>query len=86
MLEDDKAPSNEQRHQIAAGQYMALSAAVHALIATHPDRAAFAKALDGYASETAPIFLSQPALQADDGIRQAYAEVLRGLRHAATQR
>jgi hypothetical protein len=86
MLEDDKVATPTQQTQIAAGQYAALSAAVHALIASHPDRLAFARALDEYAGITDRIFLTPTALQADDGMRQAYSEVMRSLRGAANAR
>ncbi len=58
---------------------MALSVAVRALIATHPNPKALAASMDQYAEVTARIFLLKAALQADDGMRQAYSETLRGL-------
>lgn len=69
MLEDDKVPTPDQQRQIEAGQSMALTAAVHALIATHPAPAAFEAALDLYANELAKILLLPLALQRDDGLR-----------------
>lgn len=36
-MTDDKPMTDAQARQQAAGQYLALSAAVHALMATHPN-------------------------------------------------
>lgn len=86
MLDDDKAPTPGQQRQMATGQNLALSAAVHALIATHPDPKAFEAALDLYANELAKILILPLALQHDDGMRQAYSESLRSLRSAVQKR
>lgn len=82
MIDDEKEPTDTQRQQAAAGQYLALSNAVHALMRTHPDLAALASALDDYASVTDQILLTRPALQVDDGMRQTYSETMRSLRDA----
>ena len=82
MLDDDLPPTPKQTQQIAAGQHMALSTAVHALIATHPNPGAFERALAEYSQVPDRILLTPTALQADDGLRQAYSEVMRGLRDA----
>ena len=66
MLEDDKAPSEAQARQTAAGQYIALSAALHALIGSHPNPTAFSKLFDQYAEISSQILLTKTALQADE--------------------
>jgi len=80
MLDDEQPATAIQAKQIATGQYLALSNAVHALIASHSNPSGFSNLLDRYAAETERILLTLPALQADDGLRQAYSEVLRSLR------
>lgn len=80
MIEDDNALTWEQRHQMEVGQNMALSAAVHALIATHPNPAAYAAMLDHFAQPTNLLFLERLPLQKDDGIRRAYGEALHTFR------
>jgi hypothetical protein len=75
VINDDEPPSEAQARQIATGQYMALSAAVHALMATHPRPAEIRAMFMHFLSVPDQILLTQQALQADDGLRQAYAEV-----------
>ena len=82
MLDDNLPPTDDQARQIAAGQYLAMSNAVHALIATHPNPKAFSDALDAFDRETSQILLLSLALQHDDGMRQTYGEVMRSLRLA----
>ncbi len=79
MINDDEPPTEAQAQQIAAGQYMALSAAVHALIATHPNPSKLRDMLMPYLAETDRILLTPQALQADDGMRQSYSEIRRTL-------
>ncbi len=80
MLDDEKPATPEQERQMSAGRYMALSNAVHALIASHPAPAVFSACLDQFAQVTDPIFLHPDALQKDDGMRLAYSEVMRSIR------
>lgn len=75
MLDDNLPPSPEQQTQIAGGQFAALSAAVHALIASHPDPKAFASCFEQYDQVMQQILLTRPALQLDDGLRQADSEI-----------
>lgn len=82
MLEDDMPASATQARQIAVGQAAAINAAVHALIATHLNPAAFSSALDAYAHGVERILLTGTALQFDDGMRQAYSETMHSLRAA----
>lgn len=79
MMNDDEIPTPEQSQQIATGQYVALSAAVHALIASHPNPAEFARLFRHYDQETQRLFLALPVMQAENGMRLAYGEVRRSL-------
>lgn len=85
MLEDDKAPTLEQRIQMQAGQSMALNAAVHALIRSHPNPQSFAAVFETLLEVTNPILVTGLALQANDGLREAYSETVRTLRSMLPQ-
>ncbi len=75
MLNNDETPTPRQIEQTAMGQYLALSAAVHALIESHPHPAAFARRFDDYDQLTQKVFLQRETIQKDDGARQAFSEV-----------
>lgn len=80
MVEDDKAPTLEQRIQMQAGQLSALSAAVHALIRTHPDAPAFSAEFDRLLAVTDSILATPLAHRMNDGLSEAHAETARSLR------
>lgn len=86
MLEDHEAPTAEQRLQLMAGTNTAMQTAIAALIATHPDPAAFSKMLDGLARSFEGALVTGTVLQADDGFRDAYSSTMRVLRSVIPQR
>jgi hypothetical protein len=69
MNSDDRT---KQTLQSAAGQFLALSAAVHALIETHPDPAALKAALMRRLQPSDRMLLTDASLMADQGIGEAY--------------
>ena len=83
MLNDDLPNTPMQARQVMVGKYLAMSDAVHALIATHPDVAAFSASFRLYQSVTSDLLLQLPVLQGDDGMRQAYGETIGSLWLAA---
>lgn len=85
MLQDDKAPTPAQQHQITFGHSLAVNAALHALIATHPNPRAFSAVFEQCVAETNRMLLLPTALKGDDGLRQSYGEALRMLRAAIPQ-
>lgn len=69
----------KQTMQSAAGQFLALSAAVHALIETHPDPAALKAALMRRLQPSDDMLLTDASLQADQGIGDGYGLLRRSI-------
>jgi hypothetical protein len=85
MLEDDVAPSPEQRMQMQAGAQLAMRCAIAALIESHPSPAAFEAKFDSYLAMTDEMLLLRTALTAltaDNGFRESYSATVRQLRAA----
>lgn len=80
MIEDSKAPTLEQRIQTQAGEILALSAAVHALIRTHPAASDFSAEFERLLGVTGKILSTPVAERMNDGLRESYAETVRSLR------
>lgn len=79
MIDDEQPLTPDQVRQAEIGSNMAISAAVHALIASHPAADAFEKAFQNYLSFSDGMFLTTLGLQKDQGMRQAYSSTRRSL-------
>ena len=76
MERDGRPLTPKEKQQFDDGQSLALMVAVHALIASHPDRAAFDAKLANLSHHAGAIFSTGVALQQDQGMRQAFSEAI----------
>lgn len=79
MIDDNKVPTLEQTIQRITGDLMAMSTALHAVIASHPAPSTLRKQMRMYADETTPIFVLPTLFARDDGMRETYSNTLRSL-------